>query len=173
MRVPRPAAFLSVILLHCAAAFAAETVVQPPTAVLVSTLEKLHALCGPDGEFDACTRFVAYRLQATCLPQGASASINASVTFKPLIYLYNIRQLPHEQLHIDDIRGFAASYVAEIESLRFASREQCEAEALQAVGEFGTTMRQFAIRSNRLRHPSLARMAPVRKIATNAQRFAQ
>jgi hypothetical protein len=159
MRVPRPAAFLSVILLHCTAAFAAETVVQAPTAVLVSTLTKLHTLCGPDGEFDACTRFVAYHLQATCLPQGASASINASVTFKPLIYLYNIRQLPHEQLHIDDIRGFAASYVAEIERLRFASREQCEAEALQAVSEFGTTMRQFATRSNRLRHPSLARMA--------------
>ena|SRR5438270_6667961 len=140
-----------VILLHCAAAFAAGNVAVEPAVIRFVSLQRLHELCSADADFDACTRLVAYRLEARC----ESTNIRASVKFTPFIFLYNIRQLPHEGLHIDDIRKFASEYVSELEGLTFASADQCEVETLRLEAGFGEKMREFADRSNRERHPLL------------------
>jgi hypothetical protein len=140
-----------VILLQCTAAWAAESVAVGPAVIRFVPLQRLHELCSADADFDACTRFVAYRLQARC----ESTTIRASITFTPLIFLYNIRQLPHEGLHIDDIRRFASAYVRELEAVTFVSADRCEAETLRLAAGFGEKMREFADRSNRERHPLL------------------
>ena len=143
--------FVLVILLQCTAAWAAETVAVERAVIRFVPLQHLHELCSADGDFDACTRFVAYRLEAHC----DSSNLQASITFTPLIFLYNIRQLPHEELHIDDIRRFASAYVGELERLNFSSADQCEAETFRLTTGFGQKMREFADRSNRERHPLL------------------
>ena len=143
--------FVLVILLQCTAAWAAESVAAQPAVIRFVPLQRLHELCSGEVDFDACTRFVAYRLEAHC----ESRNIHASVTFTPLIFLYNIRQLPHEGLHIDDIRRFASEYVSELEGRAFGSADQCEAETLRLEAGFGEKMREFADRSSRERHPLL------------------
>ncbi|HEY8849212.1 MAG TPA: hypothetical protein VIO12_07960, partial [Thermoanaerobaculia bacterium] len=57
--------------------------------------------------------------------------------------------------HIDDIRRFASAYVRELEERTFVTADQCDAETLRLVGGFGETMREFADRSTRERHPLL------------------
>jgi hypothetical protein len=81
--------------------------------------------------------------------------MNASVTFRPLILLHNIRQLPHELLHIDDVRLFATRYVDAIGQRTFASDGECEVEAARLADGFQAKMREFARRSNLERHPIL------------------
>ena len=129
--------------------------VQPQTPTLVSSLQRLHDICGSGADFDACTLFVAYKLDIKCAAGREWTTMNASVIFRPLIFLYNIRQLPHEQLHIGDVRLYASQYVDEIETLRFASTNDCEEEARRLTGGFGAKMHEFARRSNLERHPSL------------------
>jgi len=58
-------------------------------------------------------------------------------------------------MHIDDIRRFASAYVSELEGLTFVTPDQCEAETVRLVAGFGETMREFADRSTRERHPLL------------------
>lgn len=130
---------------------AAEVVSQPAVVKLVS-LGRVHDACGSDREFDACTRFVAYELDASCDSQG---KLRASVTFRPMIFLYNIQQLTHEQVHIEDIRRFAEAYVTDIEQKSFETESRCRDAAQLAMDHFGTTMRGFAVRSNLQRHPLL------------------
>ena len=129
-------------------------IVQPPSATIVPTLQGLHEVCGP-GAFDACTLFVAYRLDVHCVTGERGAAMNASVTFKPMVLLHDIRQMPHELMHVDDVRTFAAQYVGELESRTFESDRLCEEEALRLTAGFGDRIRGFARRSNLMRHPSL------------------
>ncbi|HYS56378.1 MAG TPA: hypothetical protein VER58_21680 [Thermoanaerobaculia bacterium] len=83
------------------------------------------------------------------------AAMNASVTFKPMMLLHDIRQIPHELLHVEDVRTFASQYVDEIQSLEFQSDRECEQESLRLSSDFGVRMRGFARRSNLMRHPIL------------------
>ncbi|HEY3054015.1 MAG TPA: hypothetical protein VGK04_11580 [Thermoanaerobaculia bacterium] len=120
-------------------------------------MARLRASCMADGEYDACTRFVAYRLETTCVARGNSSSIQARATFRPWILLHNPEQLSHELLHIDDVRRLVEIYVAEVEQPAFDSSAQCQSEALRAMSGFGDKMREFALRSNLERHPMLRR----------------
>jgi hypothetical protein len=131
---------------------AAIVIVQTPTIRLVP-LQTVHNACGAAGEYDACTRFVAYRLDAVC----TGGRVRATVTFRPLIFLYDIHQMTHEKLHIEDIRRFADAYVTDIEQKAFETDSQCCAEMFSAIGNFDATMRAFAERSNLERHPELRR----------------
>jgi hypothetical protein len=130
---------------------AAEVVVQPVVVKLVP-LARVHDACGSDREFDACTRFVAYELDASCDSRGA---LRVSATFRPMIFLYNIQQLTHEKLHIEDIRRFADAYVTDIEQKPFETESQCRDAATIAMDHFDATMQSFAVRSNLERHPLL------------------
>jgi len=134
-------------------------IVQPPSATIVPTMQRLHEICGTAIDYDACTLFVAYRLDVTC----DAKRLNASVTFRPMILLHNVRQLPHEKLHVDDVRLFASQYACELEKQVFASNEECQEESIRLAAGFGAKMREFALRSNLARHPQLRRstMAPV------------
>ena len=115
------------------------------------SLDRVHNACGSDREFDACTLFVAYKLEANCFYR----KIDVSVTFRPMIFLNNIQQLSHEWLHIEDIRSYAGAYVTDVEQKTFETESQCRTEAQLASDNFGATMRAFAERSNRERHPTL------------------
>ncbi len=126
-------------------------IVQPPSTTIVANLPGLHDVCGSAANYDACTLFVAYRLNVTC----REAQMNASVTFKPMVFLYNLGQLPHEQLHIDDLKRFASQYVGGLEARTFASNTECEEESIRLAAGFGSKMREFALRSNLERHPIL------------------
>lgn len=131
----------------------ASIVLLPPKVSVVS-VDRLHEACGAQaGYYDACTRFIAYRLNASCLQRGEEFGIAASVTFRPWILLKNLHQLDHEYLHVGDIGRYAADYVTELERIAFKTQSQCEGEALQEMAKFGETMRGFALRSNRERHP--------------------
>jgi hypothetical protein len=134
-------------------------VVAPPITSVVSNVQRLREVCTPDGNFDACTRFVAFRLTASCAPRGDGWSIDASATFRPWIFLYNMHSLAHERMHIDDVRSYAERYVDGLGGAPFASRQQCESAALAASASFEATMRDFARRSNELRHRSVLRAA--------------
>ena len=123
-----------------------------PAVVKLMSLDRLHDTCASEREFDACTRFVAYRLDASCDSHGA---LRASVTFRPMIFLYNVQELTHEKLHIEDIRRFADAYVTDIEQKPFETESQCRDAAQLATDRFGATMQSFAMRSNLERHPSL------------------
>jgi hypothetical protein len=129
-------------------------VVQPPATSIVSSLTRLHDICGP-GSFDACTRFVAYRLDVQCVTRSGEPAMNASVTFRPMIFVYNIRQLPHEMLHVDDVRLFASQYVNQIESVPLKSDQECQEQSIRLAAGFGDRIREFALRSNLERHPIL------------------
>ena len=129
-------------------------VVQPPATSIVSSLQNLHEICGP-GAFDACTLFVAYKLDVQCVTRNGARAMNASVTFRPMIFAYNIRQLPHEMLHVDDVRNFAAEYVHAIEAAPFESDQACRERASTLTDGFGDRIREFALRSNLERHPML------------------
>ena len=129
-------------------------IVQPPATTLVSSLHNLHEICGP-GPFDACTRFVAYKLDVQCVTRDGAPAMNASVTIRPMIFLYNIRQLPHEMLHVEDVRRFSSQYAEEIASVALTSDAQCHEESMRLSAGFGDRVREFALRSNLERHPML------------------
>jgi hypothetical protein len=134
--------------------FAGSVTVQRPMVSLVP-LSIVHGVCGADGEYDACTRFVDYSLDARCTTRDGIARTEASVAFRPWILLHNVHELSHEQLHIDDLRRFAAAYVTDLEQNTYESESDCEARAKAEMARFGETMREFAERSNLERHPSL------------------
>lgn len=145
----------------CAAGFAASepaVLVVKPLMKVVNNVNQLREVCTPDGDFDACTRFVAFRLSAACERVDERWTIRANATFRPWIFLYNMKSLSHEQLHIGDIRTYTARYVSELGREQFSSRDVCEATALAAAGAFEQTIRGFAERSNAERHRAFARL---------------
>ena len=129
-------------------------VVQRPATSVVSSLQNLHEICGP-GAFDACTLFVAYKLDVQCVTREGVPAMNASVTFRPMVFLQNIRQLPHEMLHVEDVRQFSSQYVDAIASVPLKSDQECHEESIRLAAGFGDRIREFALRSNLERHPML------------------
>jgi hypothetical protein len=150
----RIACFSAVFISVSVAVSAAEpaVVVVQPLLKVVSSAQRLRDVCTSDGEFDACTRFVAFRLNASCARSVERWSIEATATFRPWIFLYNLGSLRHEQLHIDDIRTYTERYIAELGREQFSSLETCDAAALAAAAGFEQKMREFAARSNAERH---------------------
>ena len=150
--------FGTLLFLLASTASAAElVVVEKPMTTVVGTVQRLRDVCTPDGDFDACTRFVAFRLNAVCALRGDRWVIDASATFRPWIFLYNMHSLDHEYLHIADIRTLAERYVGELMRGSFTTRDTCEAAALTASSTFEVKMREFARRSNEQRHRALMR----------------
>ncbi|HYC91204.1 MAG TPA: hypothetical protein VEO54_18435 [Thermoanaerobaculia bacterium] len=142
---------LAIILLHCLAAAGGERVnVGQPMMTVAPTTEHLRQRCGVEGNYDACTRFVAYRLDAACTDEGRIA---ATATFRPWIILRNLHSLSHEHEHIGDVRRSVEAFLTGLESLRFSSAEECRARVLEERASFGTTMRAYALASNLERHP--------------------
>ncbi len=134
--------------------FLLQVTVEEPLLRVVPTIDHLRQWCAAEGSYDACTQFIAYRLEARCVPDGQQGwSMDAAARFRPWIFLYNLRQLSHEREHIGDVQRSAEELVAGLEHLRFASAEECEARALTERAAFGAAMRNFATASNAKRHP--------------------
>lgn len=141
------------MLLQCLSAAGAEVRVGTAHRMLVPTMQHLRDTCGASGDYDACTRFVAWQLNATCASDSDGWRMRASATFTPWIVLYNIEQLSHELDHVGDVRRSAEQYVDELEHERFASPEECRQRTIQEAGSFEETIRRFASESNAVRHP--------------------
>jgi hypothetical protein len=140
------------------AAAADRVIVAPPLMNVVNNAHRLHDVCPSDGDFDACTRFVAFRLTASCSPRREGEwAIEASAAFRPWIFAWNLASIPHEQLHIADIRESAERYVDALMQKSFTSQSACEAAALSASSSFEEKMREFARRSNERRHRAILR----------------
>lgn len=145
---------IPLILLHCLTASGGERVnVEQPVVTLAPTAERLRDWCGAEGSYDACTRFVAFRLQASCV----DGRIEATATFRPWIILRNNRSLAHEHDHIGDVRRSVEVFLTGLASRRFASDAECRAAVLEEREGFGDTMRGYALASNLERHPILRR----------------
>ena len=144
------------ILLHCISARAAEVIVRQPKPVLVPTMQHLRDACAGTGKYDACTRFVAYRLEASCVPaDGDTWTAQTQATFTPKVLLYDIHSLPHELEHVGDVHDFVLAYLQSVEAMRFSSEADCRQRALMEQKTFEGTLRDAANRSNRLRHPQV------------------
>lgn len=143
--------------------------VGPPITTLVAATDQLVEMCGASGTYDACTRFVAYRLEASCYESNGAWAIDATATFRPFIVLRNIRQLQHEQEHIGDVRTTAERYLVHLANLRLDSPAACEAAAFAARSSFPERMRAFADASTALRHPR-AEGRPTKPLVTGTFR---
>src|SRR4051812_13096070 len=64
--------------------------VAAPLLNVVTNMQRLRSVCSSDADFDACTRFVAFRLSASCQPTGDRWSMDATATFRPWIFLQNL-----------------------------------------------------------------------------------
>ena len=145
--------FVLLMVLDAVVAVAADVRMGSPIRSLVPTMQHLRDQCGVTGTYDACTRFVAWKLEASCERDGEQWRIRATAAFTPWIVLYNIRQLSHELEHIKDVRQWTQAYAIALERLRFASDAECRARTLQESGGFEETIRGFAAASNVLHHP--------------------
>lgn len=150
------AALLFVVTTSAAAA--ERVTVAAPLIHVVNNAQRLRDVCPADGEFDACTRFVAYRLTASCsLRTNGEWGIDAAATFTPWIVAWHLASIPHEQLHIRDIRESVERYIDALSQTSFVSQSACEADALSAAASFEQKMREFARRSNEQRHRAILR----------------
>ena len=141
------------MLLQGVSASAAEVIVGETKPRLVPTLQHLRDLCGGSVSYDACTRFVAYRLTASCAPDGEKWRAHTSATFTPWIALWNMHQLAHELDHVADIRQFVMDRLNTIEASVFDAQADCEQRTIVEQKSFEQTLRDAAMKSNALRHP--------------------
>jgi hypothetical protein len=150
--------FLAFILLHSLSVLSSEGVnVEQPMMTLAPTNDRLREWCGAGGTYDACTRFVAYRLEASCVAGADDWRIEVTARFRPWILIRNPESIPHEHEHVGDVRRSAEVFVFGLRSLRFESAAACEAKALSEAASFGDAMRGWALQSNLERHPILRR----------------
>ena len=117
----------------------------------VASPAALTEWCG-GGAVEACTRFVAYRLTATCAPSPGGWEMRALATFRPWIFVSGPEHLAHERDHIEDIRRSVASYAAALEALTFRDAAGCQARAVGETAAFEELMRLLARQSNEERH---------------------
>ena len=153
---------IAVILLHCPAALAegdGNVRVLEPITKIVTSAGELREVCGAAGKYDACTRMIAYRLEATCSPDGDAWRMDATASFRPWIFLERLQSLSHEHDHVRDIRRAAERHLLGLEALRFPTFEACTARSLAENRAFPGAMMQFALDSNLARHPQLRLLA--------------
>jgi hypothetical protein len=141
------------ILIQSSLAAAQESVQLGQTVTrLVATDGNLRQWCRSPGAYDACTIFVGFHLEASCVSSGSDWMISAAAQVTPFILLRNIEHLPHEQEHIRDVRRMLAEYLATLGAQRFVSREECGSRAARENSAFGETLRGFVSESNRRLH---------------------
>jgi hypothetical protein len=130
--------------------------------MLVLTMQRLRDSCGASGNYDACTRFVAWKLDASCVPEKDGWGIHATASFTPWIVLLNIEKLSHELEHVRDVTRSAQQYAEELEGQRFASEADCRGRSIREAASFEDAVRRFAEESNALRHPLVYGRSSVR-----------
>ena len=119
----------------------------------VKTQAELYRMSGKD-RINACTRFAAYQLSASCSGSDNEWSMTASARFTPYTFLFRHDERLHEKLHVRDVQESAAHYLRELEADRFENRSMCESAAARAVRDFPRQMEQFVHASDEKRHCS-------------------
>lgn len=122
-----------------------------PAIRVVASVKQMRDHCGLDGDYDACTQFGSYKLEASCSAEGTSWRIRTTAAMTPSIVLYNLASLRHENTHIADMSGSLRQYMHWIESQRFASSDACRDHASATMSGFGDAVRTFAQESLALR----------------------
>jgi hypothetical protein len=143
------------LLLIANVAAAQPVTVEDPIVSIVPTHDRLVEWCAASGAYDACTRFVAYRIEGECAGSGRSWTIDATASFRPFILLRNLHSLTHEKAHIEDLRTAVGIHMIGLRSLQFESHETCAARLVEEQRIFADRMRLFAEASNLQRHSSL------------------
>ena len=141
---------------HTAETGRSTVVVEAAVLRLVPTLDQLRKSCVVEGNYDACTNFIGYRLNAQCARAGESWRLRATAAFRPWIVLQNIRHLPHEQEHIGDVHRSVQSLVDSLGQIEFNDGDACRQRALEETTAFGQRMKSFAAASTARMHPSPA-----------------
>jgi hypothetical protein len=153
MRIFLPAGF---ILLHCLTAAGSERVtIEKPIVSIAASSAHLREFCGADGNYDACTRFVAYRLEAACFSSGDSWRAGGTATFRPFIVLRNLKSSAHEMLHVEDMRRSVELLLVELAATPFESESACRSRVTTEAGAFGNSLQRFALESNLARHDAV------------------
>lgn len=157
--------FLTILLLPVTArsyepAATGFVTVADPLLRFVPSGKQLREWCGASGAYEACTRFISFRLEATCVPaeEGKTWGVSAKATFRPWIFLRGATYLMHEHEHIRDVERFTAQHVAVLEAIVFRTADDCRERSVHESARFSETMREFARRSNEERHPTLRRV---------------
>ena len=174
MRVYFPV-FLIVLQAVTGSGHTAETgrgtvVVETAVLRLVPTLDQLRKSCAVDGNYDACTNFIGFRLDAKCARDGESWRMSATAAFRPWIVLQNIRNLPHEQEHIGDVHRSVQRLIDSLGQIEFHDGDACRQRALEETTGFGKRMKSFAAASTARMHPSPAYKAARHRDAAAGQR---
>ncbi len=108
--------------------------------------------CGK-GDFDACTKFVGYRVDLGCASNGDSWTILGSAEFTPIVLLLNPVRLKHEQLHINDVKESMERYLVDLQRQPYDTFGECEEAAFNERLVFRKRLYDFAQESTRRRDP--------------------
>jgi hypothetical protein len=153
MRIFLAAAF---IVLHSLVANGSERVtIEKPIVSIAASSAHLREFCGAEGNYDACTRFVGFRLEAVCFSSGDVWRAGGTATFRPFITLRNLDSTTHELLHVEDMRRSVELLLVELTETRFESEPACNTRVASETGAFGRSMQRFALESNLARHDAV------------------
>lgn len=132
-------------------------VIAPVRTQIVSGRLDLARACSSGAWIYGCTKFLGEKLSCTCVLERDQWRINATAQFIPYMYLWQPSWIPHENLHIDDIRTSAKKYLEELQSARYSSAADCSRSAEVESAGFTKRMDDWKKISNLERHPGLTR----------------
>lgn len=87
---------------------------------------RLNRICRSPYAVVACTDFVGATLQAACVADGETWRIVTKVEAQAVVHLTNVKELPHERLHIRAIREQLPRHLEPHLGMRFPSAGSCE-----------------------------------------------
>ncbi len=128
-------------------------VIAPVRTRLVSGRLDLAKACGSALWIYGCTKFLGEKLSCTCESDEGKWSIHASAQFIPYMYLWQPVWIPHENLHIADIRGWLDDYLKQLQSKSYSSVDDCISDAQTESTVFTKRMNAWKRASNLKRHP--------------------
>jgi len=109
---------------------------------------EMKATCGTVKPVLACTALVGQRLSFDCLAEPLGWRIDAAAHALPMMFLTDIRHIPHEMLHLTDIREQLAQYLSTLAARHFATAETCKEAGEGEANSFVMRMRELRKDSN-------------------------
>jgi hypothetical protein len=139
------------MLLHVAAAYASDGVKYSARIVRLRTEEERSEWCGQHKRIEACTRFVALQLTAQTIESAGAWHVSASAQFIAMIGMQDMSRYAHEMNHVHDVESAIDSYLRDVETVSFPTRDACEDARAAALNRFEARVRSFVEASNLLR----------------------
>lgn len=133
-------------------AVAVSLTVVPSHLRIITDRAELAGLCRTARPIFACTDFVGLRLDCECRLAGEEWAVETRAQVIPFVYLWDVQQLAHEQLHIDDVRHDLTAYLQRLSARRFLSQAACEEGARGATADLPRELNRILRMSNIRRH---------------------